>query len=171
MHRGQVSVKNTATAAADCGYERTHAIAARAANFTDPRSVRLTTRADVCVRACVSACVYAHRVHISHHPLSSLIMGFDQVKHLVCFFPTKTLLSSKYFWRESRHANQCSKLFLGLFVARPRWNAVVSKNDIITTAGVRRGRCWGSVPIANTQVQQQFVVFTSTVGSKDSAPK
>ena len=36
MHRGQVSVKNTATAAADCGYERTHAIAARVANFTDP---------------------------------------------------------------------------------------------------------------------------------------
>ena len=28
MHRGQVSVKNTARAAADCGYERTHALGA-----------------------------------------------------------------------------------------------------------------------------------------------
>ena len=47
MHRGQVSVKNTARAAADCGYERRHAIAARVAKFTDPA-----------VRVCV--CVPVH---------------------------------------------------------------------------------------------------------------
>ena len=49
------------------------------------RSVKLTTRADARVRT------------PGPHPLSSLIMGFAQVKGMVFFPDTETLLSSKYF--------------------------------------------------------------------------
>ena len=44
------------------------------------RSVKLTTRASACVRACARTCVR------TPGQVSSLIIGFDEVKHLVWFF-------------------------------------------------------------------------------------